>query len=323
MPSRRIGWGIIGTTSWADHTFAPAIQAAENAEQKAALSSSAAKADSFCQKHKIPKAYSTLSAFLNDPDVEAVWIASPNHLHAEQAIEALRRGKHVLVEKPMAVAVADCEAMVGLADQQKRVLGVGYHLRQHPFHRRLHEEWKQGAFGVPASVRVQLYYAYPSPPSEWRRLKGSSGGWALGDIGTHLVDALRWFLGDAESVHAELGSPRFGYETEDFAQLSIRFRSGAVGVADASTGAGGPPPRLELYGTEGYCICEGTFFGQGGQAVRCLRDGKARTEQVQPVNLYKLQVEEFGRAVRGDSVFSATGADGLANVIILSQARGW
>lgn len=322
MSKQVVGWGIIGSSGWADTTFGPAIAGADGAELRAVLSSSQAKADAYCEKHEVAKGYCSLDAFLDDPSVDAVWIASPNYLHAAQAVAALKAGKHVLCEKPLALTPAECESMIEAAQAADRLLGLGYHLRHHGLLQELRQELQSGAMGKPVFVRAQLYFAYPTPPAEWRQKRATSGGWALGDIATHLIDLCRWFLGDVESVHGVLTNRRFGFETEDHAVLTLRFKEGVAAVADASTGAPGQA-RFEVYGTEGFFVCENLFFGHGGLVTRGRIGAQPHVSGSPNVNPYRNQVECFGRAMRGECEFPATGIDGLENVKIMQAVRGY
>lgn len=316
-----VGWGIIGGGGWARSTFAPAVASAANAQLRGVLSRDPGRAAQLTDQYG-GKPYGQLDDFLDDERIEVVWVASPNALHAPQTLAALARGKHVLCEKPLALNVSEAKAMLDAAQRSQRQLGIGYHMRQHPAHRRLQKEFAAGQFGAPVYVRAQLYYAYPEPPDAWRQHRATSGGWALCDIGTHLVDLLRWFLGEPVDVHGLLSSPRFGFETDDHAVVACRFDNGAVGLAEASTGAGGLLPRLEIYGTEGFAVCEGTLFG-GGTLARGQRGQNPKFEQLDTVNLYVRQVEEFSAALRGDGTFAAPAEEGLRNLHILEKARGW
>ena len=319
-------WGLVGASGWAESVFAPAIAAAEGATLAAVLSSRAERARALSERHSAASGYCDLQSFLAS-DIDAVWVASPNALHAEHAIAALGAGKHVLCEKPMALSAAQCEDMIEAATSHRRLLSIGYHMRHHPDHRTLRAEWARGDYGVPASARAQLYYAYPEAPPTWRRRRASSGGFALCDCATHLIDLLRWFLGDAEELHAALASPRFGFEVEDLAVLTLRFAGGAVGVVDASTGVGAATARLELYGTEGYCVAEDTLFGDAfGSAGRVLRGRPGAQPSVAtatPSNPYREQVEAFGRAVRDGETLRVSARDGLENLRLIERARGW
>ena len=124
-------------------------------------------------------------------------------------------------------------------------------------------------------------------------------------------------------MHGELSNLRFGLETDDHAVVTIRFRNGAVGVADASTAVGAPAPRLELYGSEGYCILDGTLFGGGGTVTQSRAGADSDVSEAPMAPLYQNQAEAFSRAVKGEEELIVTAEDGLDNVKIIEQARGW
>ena len=322
--SKKIGWGIIGSTGWAEHTFSPAIEAARGAELRAVLSSTQAKAADFCARHKIANGYSNLADFVADKSIDAVWIAGPNYLHKEHAVAALAAGKHVLCEKPMAVTPADCRAMIRAAKKARRKLHIAYNTRHHPKIQAVQKQWMAGRFGKPVHGRCHLYYPYPEDLGGWHSRDKQVGSWVFGDIGTHLIDQLRWFLGDAKKVMAShSSSPSWGYRTPDHAAAMISFKNGAVGTLSASTGLAPGKGRLEFYGDQGYIIIENGILGLEGTLTTGIKNGKERSVALPFVKTYKLQVEAFGRTITSKAPYPLTPEDGLANVQLISQARGW
>ena len=269
-----------------------------------------------------------LRAFLADDawsDIDVVWIASPNHLHTpstEQAIAALKAGKHVLCEKPMAMNQAECRAMIRAAGKAGRLLTIGYNSRHHPRLKRFREQWQAGRFGAPVRMHGQFHYRYPHVPDDWWRLDDeTSGCWVLGDVGTHFIDLLRWFNGEAKTVHAHLSNKAYG-RSADTAFLTIGFENGAVGTISASTAvtSGG---GIELLGSEGYCRIEGGFVGLPGTVTTVRKGGDARTAPLKGHDTYKAQVESVTRAVARGEPLAVSAEDGLANVRVIEQARGW
>jgi predicted dehydrogenase len=356
------GWGLIGGSGFAGSTPGPAILAAEGARLAAILSRDPREARralrwmsgwDLAQRYAGPwlankLRYSRLACrldalrrlgmlahrrvtvvddperFLADPEVEAVWVASPPYLHAEQVIAALERGKHVLCEKPLATTPAEARAMIEAARRAGRRLAVGYHMRQHPAHRALWRACRDGALGRIESFRATLHFRHPDP-RPWHRIKALSGGWAVCEAGTHLVDLALWFLGDAVvAVEAELSNMVWGFETDDRARVTIRFEGGAVADLDISAAAEAPGQWFEVVGTEGRARCVETMFGQAGTLRRAARDGAEQVEPVPPVDPYKLQVESFVAALRGDPEALVVSAEvGLKNLEIIERARGW
>ena len=322
MAATAVGWGMIGTRGWSDMFLGPAVNAARGARLKAVLSTSAANAERYCASHGVDRGYTDIAAFLADPAIDVVWIASPNHLHKDQVIAALKAGKHVLCEKPMGMNVAECRSMIRAAKKADRLLSVGYNSRHHPRLGALRERWQAGRFGEPVHMHGQFRYRYPDVPDDWWRLDDAkSGCWVLGDIGTHFIDLMRWFNGEAKTVHAHLSNKAYG-RSADTAFLSIGFENGAFGTISASvavtTGGG-----IELLGSESECRIEGGFVGLPGTVTTVRRGGKPRTAPLAAHDTYKSQVESITRAVARGTPLAVAAEDGLANVRIIEQARGW
>jgi len=311
----KVKWGIIGASGWADHTFGPAIARARGAELVAALSSHKQRAHDFAKRHGCARAYGALSRFAADPDIDAVWVASSTHLHFRHTLACLKAGKHVLCEKPMALSVAQCEAMIAAAQKSGRLLSTGFQMRHLAQHAEAARLVSRGAIGKVALARARFFFPYPKPPAPWRQSKRQSGGWAIGDLGVHLLDLLRSCLGEALAVEATLTSPKFGFETEDLAVLHLQYRNGAVGVVECSTGVADAAPCLEIYGTQGSIA--GALFGE-----LALTDAKGRKRvlKTDPRNPYVTQVEDFCRALAGAKL-RVSARDGLEAVRLLAAAR--
>lgn len=322
--SKKIGWGIIGSSGWAEHTFAPAIEAARGAELRAVLASTRTKAEDFCARHSIEGGYSRLGDFVADKSIDAVWICGPNNMHKAHAVAALAAGKHVLCEKPMAISPAECRAMIAAAKTARRKLQIAYNTRHHPKLQAVQKDWMAGRFGKPVHGRCHLYYPYPAKLGGWHSREKEVGSWAFGDIGTHLIDQLRWFLGDAKKVMAaHTSSPSWGYRTPDHVAAMISFKNGAVGSLSASTGLVPGKARLEFYADNGYIIVENGLLGMEGSLTTGIKNGKERVVKLPFSPTYKLQVEAFGRHISSRAPFPLAPEDGLANVQLISQARGW
>ena len=234
MAAKPVGWGMIGTRGWSDMILGPAINAARGARFKAVLSTKQENAERYCASHGVARGYTDLKAFLADDAIDVVWIASPNHLHKEQTIAALKAGKHVLCEKPMAMNQAECRAMIRAAKKAERLLTIGYNSRHHPRLDALRAQWQAGRFGAPVHMHCQFRYRYPEVPDDWWRLDDEkSGCWVLGDIGTHFIDLLRWFNGEAKTVHAHLANKAYGRSADTaavFHRLRQRCRGDDLGL---------------------------------------------------------------------------------------------
>jgi predicted dehydrogenase len=207
-----------------------------------------------------------LPALLADPELDAVLIATPDALHAEQAIAAARAGKHVLCEKPMATRARDAHAMVAACAEAGVTLGVAYHLRWHLGHRalatRVHELGELRHARVCWSRRV-------ADASNWRAGTEVGRWWALAAMGTHCVDLLGWLMrdqGEVVEAHSLRTNAVFGGPRDETAIVTLRFAGGAsaeivVSMVFDSTS------RVELYGSQAAAICDNTLGPHGSGTI--------------------------------------------------------
>lgn len=306
-----VRWGLVGTHGWADHTFAPAVRAA-GARLVGAAGSYPEGSKDFAARHEADKAYPNITALVEDDDIDVIWVASPTDQHAAHALLALRAGKHVLVEKPLCADLSDGQKMVDeVATRPSQITAVGFQHRFNPAHARLAHLCREGAFGDLGLVRLHFFAGGDDLPTPWRRDPDRSGGWAVNDLGTHLLDLCLYILGDATVAGAATvggavySAPRFGQEVDDLAVLLIQCRD-AAGLVEVSTGVPGGPSAISVHGTKGHAHLENSWPGGG----RLRHEGESET--FEPVNTYACQVSAINAAVRGESPWSgATWVDGL------------
>ncbi|MDQ3227289.1 MAG: Gfo/Idh/MocA family oxidoreductase [Chloroflexota bacterium] len=318
----RLRWGLAGTSGFADAVFAPVLRNAGQ-ELLGAAGSSPHGSAAFAVRHGTPRTYASLDALLGDPEVEAVWIASPNHLHEEHVRLALAAGKHVLAEKPLATTGSGAQALAELAERVDRRLAVGYQGRFHPA---LHDLWRRvqdGALGEVAFVRASWQTQYAGLPGSWRLRRDTSGGWAIMDIGTHTLDAALWLTGFPATtlIGSRLSNQHWPVDVEDLAVLLLQVGN-ATAVVEAATGVQGPVNRVEVHGTAGWAIASGVFVPRLGVAGGRLRasDGAHIAYDTAP-NPYETQVTAFAAWTADGAFVGATGAEGAANIALLEAAR--
>jgi UDP-N-acetyl-2-amino-2-deoxyglucuronate dehydrogenase len=204
--------------------------------------------------------YSDFAQFLNHRPMDLVAIGSPSGLHAEQGIAAVRRGLHVLTEKPIDISTQRADALIAEADRAGVKLGVFFQDRCKPDIQRLKKAVEAGVLGRPilADARVKWFRSldYYSG-SRWRGTFALDGGGALINQAVHTVDLLLWLFGDVVSVQASSKAALHAIEVEDTLIAILEFASGALGVLQATTSVyPGYPRRLELTGSEGTAILE-------------------------------------------------------------------
>jgi UDP-N-acetyl-2-amino-2-deoxyglucuronate dehydrogenase len=271
-----IGFGIVGAGMVARY-HATAIARTAGARLAAVCRADTARAAEASARFGVPCATS-YEALLARPDVDVVCICTPSGQHAAQAIAAALAGKHILVEKPMALTLADADAMIAARRTAGVLLAVALQRRSEPsFHdvRAAIEAGELGrltlgAVGVPY-LRPQSYY----DSAAWRGTWALDGGGALMNQGIHLLDLLLWYMGDVAEVQATAATLTHAIEVEDCITATLRFESSALGVVSATTTAApGFPHRVEIYGDQGGVQIEGE------QIVRWESAGEEPTNDV-------------------------------------------
>lgn len=255
-----IGFAILGAGMIADY-YRQAIAA--NESKGARLSAighyNPARFDDIARRCGVP--CRSIADVLVDPAVDAVCIATPSGHHPAQAIAAANAGKHVLVEKPMALSLADADALIAACRENGVRLGVTLQRRVEPLFRRVYDAIRGGDLGeitlaavTMPYMRGEAYYAQ----ADWRGTWALDGGGVLMNQGIHIVDLLVWFLGDPVEVHAFASTGRRTVEVENSAAAVLRFSNGALA---SLTGTITTPPgfahRMEIYGTNGGIQIEG------------------------------------------------------------------
>ncbi len=254
---------------------------------------------------------------LLDSDCDAVYIATPVHLHRDQVVRAAEAGKHVLCEKPLGLKVADAEQMVKACRSNGVKFGVGLMMRFHAQHQAAMEMVKSGAIGTPVFGRAQLSCWYPPIEGAWRQDPATGGGGTLVDLASHCIDLLEMMFGPARSVRCAIGNLVQDYKSEDASVVMLEFANGAMGVVDTlfNVPDASSKNRLELYGSKGSILAEGTI-GQGeigtmtayiegddsGYDAQQTRDaGEGRAIAPEPVNMYRAEIEAFSGAILNDT----------------------
>jgi len=240
MAKKPLGIALIGCGSIATHRHAPEAAANKHTRLIAVCDPVAARADALAAEFG-GKAYTDWQQVVTLPEVDAVVVAVPNHLHAPVAVAALQAGKHVLCEKPMATSAAEAAGMIAAAKAGGKILMIGHNQRLASLHVRAKQILKSGVLGK--VITFQTTFAHPGPES-WS-IEGV-GGWffqkdkafvgAMGDLGVHKADLVRWLLDDEVTEVAafvEQIAGKTGSDVDDNAVCLLRMRSGAVGTLTA------------------------------------------------------------------------------------------
>jgi 1,5-anhydro-D-fructose reductase (1,5-anhydro-D-mannitol-forming) len=326
----KIRFGILGTSGHADRVAAPVLLRSPAVALLGAAGSSPGSGAQFAARHGLARAYADLDALLADPDIDAIWICSPNHLHAGHVARCAAARKHVLVEKPLATSRADAQAAGRAAADAGIVLRVGCQHRFRPSHQRIRELLLAGAIGKLGYARIHRFWRYPyfedmdpSGPPQWRRSPEASGGWIINDIGSHLLDLLLWMCdSDAVVAGAVMAAQKFAVATEDSTAVLLRLGANGIGMVETSCANESPGSRIEIYGSDGWLRADDTL--SGAARIDTHRGVDREFPALPMLDAYFAQVADFAAAVRGVPGIGA-GADAgiaVASIIEAAVARG-
>ena len=321
-----IRWGILGAGKIAESQMAPAIAAAPGHELIAVTRRELDAALQFAERHGAPCAYDTTEALLKNDQIDAVYVATPPHLHARQTVQAAEAGKHVLCEKPMAMTTAEAREMIEACRANGVVLTICHYQRFNARHQRIRRLLEEGAIGQVTAARVNFSDRFPPQPGVWHHVPEISGGGPVMDLGIHCIDLLRYLCGPAESVAALVETLVDRSPVADTATLLLRLAGGAQGVITSHwTTANHRPERtngLEICGTEGSIAAAPISAKDSAGSLQVFTADGTRDYSVEPggPRPHVALLEAFGAAFVGDGPNPIPGEEGLAGLAVVEAA---
>lgn len=318
----KIKWGLIGCGDIARKRVAPALRDSELGELVAVSRAQADKAESFAAEFGARKWYADSSELLRDDEVNAVYIATPVHLHAAQAIAAAEAGKHVLCEKPMAMNVRQCDQMIDACRRNDVKLGVAYYRRFYPVVERAKAIIKSGEVGEPVLAQINAFERFnPSAgdPRSWFVKKELSGGGPMFDFGCHRIEVLLNIFGPIIEVKGMIANTVFDREVEDTASALFRFQRGTCAVLSVSHAAVEAKDSLNIFGTLGSIRV--SILNEG--KIRIIGKLGERYEAHPPAaNLHAPLIDDFVKAVLSGREPAVSGETGRAVAMIEAEIYG-
>ena len=251
---KKLSWGLIGCGDIARKRVAPALCDLDECDLVAVSRGRGELAEAFAKEFGARRWCAAWRELLLDKDINAVYIATPVHLHAAQTIAAAEAGKHVLCEKPMAMDVAECDRMIGASRANHVKLGVAYYRHFYPVVLRAKEILASGEIGIPVIAQINAFEWFdPASDSSryWLLTKKKSGGGPMFDFGCHRIEVLANILGPIKKVRAVTANVLFDREVEDTATALLQFERGACGVLSVTHAAKEPQDTLDIFGSRG------------------------------------------------------------------------
>ncbi|SDI43786.1 Predicted dehydrogenase [Propionivibrio dicarboxylicus] len=258
-----IQWGMIGCGAVAEVKSGPGFYKSNNSALVAVTSADVAMTRSFAERHGVAKAYDTTAELLADPAVQAVYVATPPSSHKPLALDVAKAGKHVYVEKPMAMRFEECREIVEVCEQRGVRLFVAFYRRAMPRFLQIKQWIDAGVIGEVRTVRA-VQHQRPAPEDlsratlPWRLIPAVSGGGKFLDMGIHELDLFDFLFGAIEEVHGIASNQAGLYDVEDTVTATWRHASGVQGFGSWCYVCGNDEDYVEIVGSKGRISFE--FF---------------------------------------------------------------
>jgi predicted dehydrogenase len=326
LPGEKMRWAVVGLGNFGVGQVIPGFVDAQHSRMTSFISGSPAKQADLGARYGVDRFYNyeNFDRIADDPEIDCVYIVLPVGLHAEYTIRALKAGKHVLCEKPMANTSAECEAMIKAAKEANRQLGVAYRIHYEPTNRRAKQLIESGEIGDMRYVSADHGFnaSLDWPPHVWRLEKDLAGGGSMFDIGVYGINTSLMMLGDETPVEV---SATYSYPRDD-----VRFQEVEGGMDYRLRMANG----TSVQGSSSYCwspyISQQRYMGSKGTIFMkpattydrnsITVEGNGPNREVgagNPMTQFAAQVDAFSLAARANTPHGTPGEMGLRDIRII------
>ncbi len=322
---RKLRWCIVGLGRISMDHFMPAVELSKAGRLTALVSGHREKAEKQAAQYNIPSpsiySYDDYDEIRQNKEIDAVYIALPNSMHAEYTIRAAKAGKHVLCEKPMATSVADCKAMIEACRKARVKLMIAYRCQYNPLHLKAIELIRSGALGQVQTIESS--FGFDIRAGEWRLNRKLAGGGPLMDVGIYSLNASRYLTGE-EPADIKANSSvidrdgRFD-EVEENDSWTMKFPSGIVASCNTTYGANGAN-YFKVHGSKGSIQMD-PAFGYDGMHLTGQLDGQTidDPETERDPRDFTRQADYFADCVWNNREPKTNGEEGLRDTILMSQ----
>ncbi len=297
---KKLGWGLIGCGDISRKRVAPAIRDIAECDLVAISRAQRELAEEFAREFGARRWYDDWSALIADQEIDAVYIATPVNLHAQQAIAAASAGKHVLCEKPMAMDVAQCDRMIAACRANGVKLCIAYYRHFYPIIGRIREIIESGEIGAPVIAQInafEMFNPQQGEPRYWFVKKEQAGGGPMMDFGCHRIEVLMNIFGKVKSTAGIIDNILFEREVEDTAIACFSFENRMRATLTVTHTAFESQDTLDIFGNRGSIHVPQLNRGQ----LRVVTSSGERTELLPPhANIHQPLIEDFIHAVLGD-----------------------
>jgi predicted dehydrogenase len=319
---RTIRWGIIGVGDVTEVKSGPGFQKATYSQLVAVMRRNGDLARSYAERHGVPRWYDDAEALIKDGEVDAVYIATPPHVHKPYTLMCAEAGKPVLVEKPMALDFEECQEMLEACKAAGMPLWVAYYRRSLPRFAKIKKLLEEGTIGQVRTVSITFHKRLTIDAANrsklpWRVLPEVSGGGLFVDLGSHTLDFLDYTLGPITSVRGQAVNRGGAYPAEDQVVGSFLFESGVVGTGNWCFTAFDECDETVITGSEGQLSF--STFGLEPIALTTLDDGPISFEVGQPQHVQQPLIQSIVNELNGVGACPSTGDSGARTTWVIDQ----
>lgn len=307
-----VRWALLGPGRHAGRSVVPQLKQAAGGTLAAIVSRDRARGEAFAQTHAVPKVYTSVEEVLRDRDIDAIYDATPDGLHVPHAIAAAEAGKHALIEKPLALSVAEAAKAMAASRRHRTKLGVVFNQRHEAVHQAARRMVLAGAIGevklvhVQIALRTAISRGGAGAPVTWRTDPQFRAGGIVVSIGDHAYDTLAYLVGqEIDSVSALTDATQREPPNERVAGMLLKLSGGAIGYAVASFVTPFARRPFEIHGTTGSLIIENsyTYLTGAGEdptpTLALVNEAGSAVQRFPAADSFRLEIEQFNRAIAG------------------------
>ncbi len=315
---KKLGFALVGLGSLSTHQIAPALQKTQNCRLAGIVTGTPAKARRWQQQYGIPDQniynYETMARMVDNPDIDVVYVVTPNALHAESVIKAATAGKHVLCEKPMEVSVEKCKQMIAACKQAGRQLAIGYRLHFEPNNLECVRIARSKVWGHLKKIESSFGF-HIGDPAQWRLKKALAGGGPLMDVGIYALQATRYLSGlEPISVTAtsSVNDPVKFKEVEENINWELKFPGGLVARCQSTYGFNGLD-NFTAYAEQGWWGLDPAYIYEGIHGRRS--DGAEIA--LENIDQFAAEMDDFARCILTGQPTRVPGEEGLRDIKLM------
>lgn len=316
-PNRKLGFALCGLGSLSTSQLAPAFARTSNCRLAGIVTGHPDKADKWKSQYNIPDQniynYDNMERMAGNPDIDVVYVVTPNALHAEHTIKAAKAGKHVLCEKPMEVSVEKCRQMIDACKAANRLLAIGYRSRFDPNTQECIRLARQKVFGETKIIQAGFGF-HIGDPNQWRLKRDLAGGGALMDVGIYALQATRYLSGEEPTIVTALETktdPVKFKEVDESITWQLKFPSGIIANCSTTYAVGGID-SYTVFAERGVFGLAPAYNYQGNRGFRS--DG--HPIQFPPMDQFAAEMDDFAQCILQNKPSIVSGEEGLRDIRI-------